>query len=61
MPEEFSVIGKRLPRVDAVEKVKGEARFTSDMQLPQMLHARFLRSPHAHARIVSIDVTQAEA
>ena len=61
MSEEFSVIGKRLPRLDAIEKVKGEAKFTSDIQLPQMLHAKFLRSPHAHARIVSIDTTKAEA
>ena len=61
MSEEFSVIGKRLPRVDAIEKVKGEAKFTSDIQLPGMLHAKFLRSPHAHARIVSIDTTRVEA
>ena len=61
MTEEFSMIGKRLPRADAVEKVKGEAKFTTDMQLPQMLHAKFLRSPHAHARIISIDTTRAEA
>jgi len=60
MPEEFSIIGKRLPRKDGLEKVKGEARYTSDIQLPRMLHTRFLRSPHAHARIVRIDASQAE-
>ncbi len=61
MSEEFSVIGKRLPRADAVEKVKGEAKFTSDIQLTGMLHAKFLRSPHAHARITRIDTSKAEA
>lgn len=61
MVEEFSIIGKRLPRADAVEKVKGEAKYTSDLILPGMLYARFLRSPHAHARIVSIDTSKAEA
>jgi len=61
MSQEFSVIGKRLPRADAVEKVKGEAKFTSDIQLPQMMQAKFLRSPHAHARITRIDTSKAEA
>jgi 4-hydroxybenzoyl-CoA reductase subunit alpha len=60
MSGEYSVIGKRLPRKDALEKVKGEARYTSDIQLPGMLHARFLRSPYAHARIVRIDTSRAE-
>ncbi len=61
MSEEFSVVGKRLPRTDAVEKVKGEAKFTTDIQLPGMLHAKFLRSPHAHAKVIGIDTTRAEA
>ncbi|MFC2007967.1 xanthine dehydrogenase family protein molybdopterin-binding subunit [Chloroflexota bacterium] len=58
---EYSVIGKRLPRADAVEKVRGQVIFSSDIQLPGMLHAKFLRSPHAHARIIRIDTTKAEA
>ncbi len=61
MAEELSMVGKRLPRVDAIEKAKGEAKFTSDVQLPGMLHAKFLRSPHAHARIIKIDATKAQA
>ena len=55
MPEEFLIVGKRLPRVDSIEKAKGEAEFTSDIQLRGMLYARFLRSPHAHAKITKID------
>ena len=59
--EECSIVGKRLPRADAVEKVKGEAKFILDLAIPRMLQTKFLRSPHAHARIVSIDTSQAEA
>ncbi|MFC1946107.1 xanthine dehydrogenase family protein molybdopterin-binding subunit [Chloroflexota bacterium] len=61
MAESYTVLGKRLPRVDAVAKVKGEITYLPDIQLPGMLHARFLRSPHAHARIKRIDTTKAES
>ena len=61
MPEEFSVVGKRLPRVDALEKVNGAVKFTADIQLPGMLYAKFLRSPHAHAKITRIDTSKAKA
>src|SRR4030042_3188748 len=61
MPEEFAVIGKSFPRKDALEKVNGEARFVSDIQLPRMLHAKFRRSPYAHAKITKIDTSRAEA
>ncbi len=60
MAEEFSVVGKRLPRADALEKVTGKVVYTTDIQLPGMLHAKFLRSPHAHARIARIDTSKAE-
>lgn len=58
---DFSVIGRRVPRVDAWEKATGEARYTDDFSLPGMLHGRLLRSPVAHARIVSIDASRAKA
>ncbi|MFC2040112.1 xanthine dehydrogenase family protein molybdopterin-binding subunit [Chloroflexota bacterium] len=61
MTDKFSIIGQRLPRNDAVEKAKGEIRFIADIQLPRMLEARFLRSPHAHARVIKIDTSKAEA
>ena len=61
MPEGFSILGKRLPRKDALEKVKGEAEFITDMQLPGMLYAAYMKSPHAHARITKIDTGRAEA
>lgn len=57
---EFAVVGKSVNRVDGRERVTGAARYTYDVSLPGMLHAAVLRSPHAHARIVSIDTSQAE-
>ena len=58
---EFSVIGTRMRRVDGVAKATGGAVYTDDIALPGMLHAKILRSPHPHARIVSIDTSRAEA
>ena len=58
MPEKF--VGQPLPRIDAVEKVRGEAIFGADVNLPHMLVAKFLPSPHAHAEILSIDTSIAE-
>ena len=57
----LNVVGKRGPNIDAVERVTGRAKYTGDIDIPGMLVARVLRSPHAHARIVSIDVSKAEA
>src|SRR6516165_4829004 len=53
--------GHPLPRIDAVERVTGKATYTNDVQLPGMLYARILRSPHPHARIRRIDVSKALA
>jgi xanthine dehydrogenase molybdenum-binding subunit len=58
--KEFSIVGKRTPRIDAYERVTGQAQYTGDIQLPGMLHARVLRSPLPHAKIVSIDTSKAE-
>ena len=57
---EYAVLGKRLPRVDALEKVTGAAQYGADVHLPGMLHGKFVRSKHPHAKIVSIDTTDAE-
>ena len=54
-----SVIGRRLPNVEAVERVTGRARYTDDLSFPGMLHAKLVRSPHAHARIKNIDLSAA--
>lgn len=57
----YKVIGTRPIRHDGVDKVTGRAQYSNDIHLPGMLHGKVLRSPHAHARIVSIDVSAAEA
>jgi xanthine dehydrogenase YagR molybdenum-binding subunit len=57
---ELSVVGKPTQRLDGPLKVTGKARYTSDMQLAGMLHAKRLVSPHAHARIKSVDTSEAE-
>ena len=57
----LSTVGKSLPRVDARDKVTGRAEYTHDLQLPNMLYAKVLRSAHAHARILSVDVSKAQA
>ena len=57
----YSVVGTRPPRHDGFDKVTGAARFGADINLPGMLHGKILRSPHAHARIRSIDTSRAEA
>jgi CO/xanthine dehydrogenase Mo-binding subunit len=49
------VVGKDVPRTDAVPKVTGAAQYVADIVLPGMLHAAVLRSPHPSARIVAID------
>ena len=53
-------VGKSVPRIDIYEKVTGSAAFADDMQFgPGLYHGRLVRSPHAHALIRRIDVTEA--
>jgi CO/xanthine dehydrogenase Mo-binding subunit len=54
-------IGKNVRRIDTPSKVSGRLKYAGDMTMPGMLHVQVLRSPHAHARIVSIDTSVAEA
>ena len=58
---EFQVIGKRNRKIEGLAKVTGRAIYTDDITLPRMLHAKLLRSIHAHARIVAIDPAEALA
>ncbi len=58
---EYKVVGTRPIRHDGADKVTGRAVYGADMNLPGMLYGKVLRSPHAHARILSIDTTRAEA
>lgn len=59
--EDLKVVGTRPIRPDGVDKVTGRAAYGADLYLPGMIHGRVLRSPHAHARIVSIDAKRARA
>jgi len=56
-----AVVGKSEPKVEALSLVKGKPVFTDDVELRGLLHAKVLRSPHAHARILAIDDSEARA
>ncbi len=58
-PGARDVVGQPATRKTGPQRARGEARFTADIQLPGMLHAAVLRSPHAHARVRKIDVSRA--
>ena len=59
--EDFSIVGKNVPRNDGRAKATGTAIYTDDIKLPGMLHGRLLRSPFPHARITHIDTSRAAA
>ena len=58
-PSQAHVVGAPLPRIDGYAKVTGAAIFADDIALPRMLFGKLLRSPHAHARIISINYDRA--
>ena len=58
---EYRVVGSRPIRHDGTDKVTGRARYGADISLPDLIHAKVLRSPHAHARIKAIDYSKALA
>ena len=58
-PNKYQVIGTRPVRHDGVDKVTGQARYGSDINLPGQLYGKVVRSPHAHARILGIDTSKA--
>jgi len=60
MKEAYSVIGKSVPKIDGRAKATGQAKYTGDLKFPNMLYGKILTSPHAHARILSIDTSEAE-
>lgn len=54
-------VGERVPMVDAEPRVTGTLDYVLNFELPNMLHARVLRSPHAHARVTGVDASRAES
>ena len=62
MASTYSIIGQPVPaRVDGTGKVTGVTRYADALFLPRMLYGKLLRSPHPHARLLSIDISQAAA
>ncbi len=60
MPEARIAVGRPLQRIDGLDKVTGAARYAPDIKLENMLYAKLLRSPHAHAKVTHIDTSAAE-
>jgi nicotinate dehydrogenase large molybdopterin subunit len=58
-PAEPEVVGRSVPREDAIAKVTGRARYAADLEFPRMLHAKAVRVPIAHGRIKGIDCKDA--
>ena len=52
-------IGARIPRRELKRLLTGHGRYVDDIKLPRMLHACFVRSPHPHAKLVSLDIAKA--
>src|SRR5215475_7735433 len=59
-PANRRLIGNKFPRLDGPDKATGRAKYSFDINRPGMLHAKILRSPHAHATIRTLDTTVAE-
>ena len=59
--QQTPVVGRRLPKLNSRALASGKGQFAIDLNMPGMLHARVLRSPHAHARIVAVDASRARA
>jgi len=57
--KELSVIGKPLRKIDAMAKCAGETTYDDDPNLPRMIFAKLLRSPHPHARVLGVNVARA--
>src|SRR5687768_6474227 len=60
-PKKRRILGTKVKRLDAPEKATGRAKYSYDVNRPGMLHGAILRSPHAHAKIKSLDTSAAKA
>lgn len=58
--KKFSVIGNRMPRIDAIDQVTGRAQFIPDLMRHNMLHGAIVRSPIPHGRILQVDTTKSK-
>ena len=60
MNMELKIVGKSVTKIGAREKVMGTIKYTGDLVRPGMLHAKILRSPYAHAKILDVNTREAE-
>ena len=58
--DNLEIVGQSFPRHESIAKVTGKAQYTDDLQIPGMAYGRILRSPHAHAKVLKIDKSEAE-
>src|SRR5437762_6079198 len=59
-PDKPTIMGTSVKRLDGPDKVAGRAKYSFDINRPGMLHGKILRSPDAHARVVSVDLSAGE-
>ncbi len=57
----YNVVGKRIPKLDAAKKAMGRAEYIQDIKMPEMLYGKILYSRYAHAKIIKIDISKAKA
>ena len=55
----YKFVGKSVPRLEGAEKVSGKTRYAADVEIPDALWAKLLRSPLPHARIITVDISKA--
>ena len=56
----YKIAAHKIPRHESAAKVTGKALYTEDLSLPKMVYGMIIRSPHAHAQVTNIDLTEAE-
>ena len=57
---DYTTVGKPIPNSDGIHKATGSGKYVTDLSLPNMLYGKIMRSPHAHAKILNINVSRAK-
>ena len=60
-PEKRTIMGTGVPRLDGAQKASGKAKYSFDRNLAGLLYGKMLRSPHAHCKVLELDLARAEA
>ena len=56
----FDIVNHATPRLESMDKALGRGKYTDDLELPNMAYAALVRCPYSHAKVLSIDVSEAE-